>query len=227
MSDATTARHRRRRSSRSSVAAYTIPTDAPEADGTLDLGLDDDRRRRGRGGRRARARLHLRRRVDRRADPTTARRGGRAALDALAPRRAWAAMVSARSATSAAPASASMAISAVDVALWDLKARLLELPLVRAARRRRASGVPVYGSGGFTSYSDRALAEQLAGWVERGHPAGEDEGRAPSRPRTPRPRGGGARGDRRRRASCSSTPTAPTRRKQALRAGRALRRART
>jgi L-alanine-DL-glutamate epimerase-like enolase superfamily enzyme len=31
-------------------------------------------------------------------------------------------------------------------------------------------GAPVYGSGGFTSYGDRTLAGQLAGWVEAGIP---------------------------------------------------------
>ena len=48
-----------------------------------------------------------------------------------------------------------MAISAVDAALWDLKARLLELPLVALLGAARAA-VAVYGSGGFTLYSDRA-----------------------------------------------------------------------
>jgi L-alanine-DL-glutamate epimerase-like enolase superfamily enzyme len=61
---------------------------------------------------------------------------------------------------------AACAISAVDVALWDLKARLLDLPLVTlfGAERER---VPIYGSGGFTSYSNGRLREQLSGWVER------------------------------------------------------------
>ncbi|MGH3744348.1 MAG: enolase C-terminal domain-like protein, partial [Mycobacteriales bacterium] len=63
----------------------------------------------------------------------------------------------------------SMAISAVDTALWDLKARLLDVPLVVALGAVH-DGVPVYGSGGFTSYDDRQLADQLSGWVEAGIP---------------------------------------------------------
>jgi len=62
---------------------------------------------------------------------------------------------------------AATAISAVDAALWDLKARLLDVPLVTllgAVRER----VPIYGSGGFTSYSDRRLREQLGGWAAQG-----------------------------------------------------------
>ena len=58
------------------------------------------------------------------------------------------------------------AISAVDVALWDLKARLLGRPLVQLLGATR-SAVPIYGSGGFTSYSNECLAEQLAGWVKQ------------------------------------------------------------
>jgi L-alanine-DL-glutamate epimerase-like enolase superfamily enzyme len=56
------------------------------------------------------------------------------------------------------------AISAVDTALWDLKARLLGLPLFRLLGAVRPD-VPVYGSGGFTTYSERQLADQLGGWV--------------------------------------------------------------
>jgi len=62
-----------------------------------------------------------------------------------------------------------MAIAAVDTALWDLKARLLELPLCRLLGKARSS-VPVYGSGGFTSYSLPRLREQLSSWVEQGIP---------------------------------------------------------
>ena len=59
------------------------------------------------------------------------------------------------------------AISAVDVALWDLKAKLLDLPLARLLGVRRES-VAIYGSGGFTSYSDARLEAQLGGWVAQG-----------------------------------------------------------
>jgi L-alanine-DL-glutamate epimerase-like enolase superfamily enzyme len=61
---------------------------------------------------------------------------------------------------------AACAISAVDVALWDLKARHLGLPLARLLGQVR-SQVPVYGSGGFTTYTDTELHDQLSGWVER------------------------------------------------------------
>ena len=63
----------------------------------------------------------------------------------------------------------SMAISAVDTALWDLKAKLLGVPLVRLFGQIR-DAMPIYGSGGFTSYSNEKLQEQLDGWVEQGIP---------------------------------------------------------
>ncbi|MFP8905974.1 enolase C-terminal domain-like protein [Streptomyces atacamensis] len=63
------------------------------------------------------------------------------------------------------PGIAACAISAVDTALWDLKARLLGLPLVRLLGAVRAE-VPVYGSGGFTTYDDAQLRRQLRGWTE-------------------------------------------------------------
>ena len=68
------------------------------------------------------------------------------------------------------PGVASMAIAAVDVALWDLKAKLLDLPLVRLLGQVHDE-VAVYGSGGFTSYTDAELTAQLGGWVhEQGIP---------------------------------------------------------
>ncbi len=76
-----------------------------------------------------------------------------------------------------------MAISAVDLALWDLKARLLELPLVNVLDAMH-DGVPIYGSGGFCSYSDDKLREQLGGWVEQGIPRVKMKvGREPERDR--------------------------------------------
>ena len=96
------------------------------------------------------------------------------------------------------PGIAWCALSAVDIALWDLHARLLDVPLTSllpACHDR----VPVYGSGGFCSYSLERIAEQLGGWVEQGIPRvkmklGRDPDADPGAPRR------GARGDRRRRA---------------------------
>jgi L-alanine-DL-glutamate epimerase-like enolase superfamily enzyme len=62
------------------------------------------------------------------------------------------------------PGVGGMALSAVDCALWDLKARLLELPLSRLLGRVH-DRVPVYGSGGFTTYDAEQLTAQLNGWV--------------------------------------------------------------
>jgi L-alanine-DL-glutamate epimerase-like enolase superfamily enzyme len=62
-----------------------------------------------------------------------------------------------------------MALSAVDIALWDLKARLLGESLVDLLGGVRDEAA-VYGSGGFTSYSLERIADQLAGWVAQGIP---------------------------------------------------------
>lgn len=64
---------------------------------------------------------------------------------------------------------AATAISAVDIALWDLKARTEQRALLDTLGACRRS-VPIYGSGGFTSYSVDELTEQLAGWVDSGIP---------------------------------------------------------
>ena len=60
---------------------------------------------------------------------------------------------------------AATAVAAVDAALWDIKAKLLDVPLAGLLGRVRAE-VPVYGSGGFTSYDDATLRKQLSAWVE-------------------------------------------------------------
>lgn len=59
------------------------------------------------------------------------------------------------------------ALAAVDTAVWDLAAQLLELPLYRMLGGCRTS-VPVYGSGGFTSLDDEELVDQLSGWAQQG-----------------------------------------------------------
>jgi L-alanine-DL-glutamate epimerase-like enolase superfamily enzyme len=62
-----------------------------------------------------------------------------------------------------------MAISALDIALHDLRARLLDVPLMAELGAVR-DHVPIYGSGGFTSYGPEHVAEQLDGWVQQGIP---------------------------------------------------------
>lgn len=65
---------------------------------------------------------------------------------------------------------AMMAVAAVDNALWDLKACLLDLPLVSLLGMHRPHCL-AYGSGGFTSYTDEQLKVQAARWRELGFKA--------------------------------------------------------
>jgi L-alanine-DL-glutamate epimerase-like enolase superfamily enzyme len=81
---------------------------------------------------------------------------------------AWDAMVR-RVRNAGRPGVCATAISAVDIALWDLKARVYGLPLARLLGQHRTE-VPIYGSGGFTTYSVAELQKQLGGWVEQGIP---------------------------------------------------------
>lgn len=147
------------------AAAYTIRTDAPEADGTLRWTsttlVTVEVRAGGQRGLGYTYSHHAAAAVvrDSLAPVVTGR-------DALSPRGAWHAMLHAVRNLGAAGIVAS-AISAVDAALWDVKARLLGLSLVDLLGAVR-DAVPVYGSGGFTSYDDARLREQLAGWVEAG-----------------------------------------------------------
>jgi L-alanine-DL-glutamate epimerase-like enolase superfamily enzyme len=165
------------------VHAYTIPTDEPESDGTLEW------------------------------DSTTivvveAHAGGKTGLgytycdaaaaevvssqlagavegeDAMDVRAAWLRM-GAQVRNAGRPGIGFCAVSAVDQALWDLKARLLEVPLVVLLGAAHED-VPIYGSGGFTSYSNERLCAQLGGWAEAGIPrvkmkVGRDPERDPVR----------------------------------------------
>ena len=79
---------------------------------------------------------------------------------------AWQAMVGAVR-NMGRPGVASCAISAVDIALWDLKARSLHVPVADLVGRTHIT-VPAYGSGGFTSMTDSELCRQLQGWAEEG-----------------------------------------------------------
>lgn len=147
------------------VSAYTVPTDFPESDGTLEWNSTTLVFVKAFGGGKQGLGYTY-------ADTATARliedvlsdvvKG----QDAMAPGSNWNAMVR-RTRNLGRPGIVSMAISAVDVAIWDLKARLLDLPLITLLGAVRKS-VPIYGSGGFTSYSDEQLQEQFGGWVEEG-----------------------------------------------------------
>jgi L-alanine-DL-glutamate epimerase-like enolase superfamily enzyme len=149
------------------VSAYRIPTDFPESDGTLSwdsttLVLVEA----GAGGQHGIGYSY--------ADTATATlvhdllSGVVAGRDAVDVPGAWTAMVGAIR-NLGRPGICSMAISAVDNCLWDLKARILGVSLTSllgAVRDR----VPIYGSGGFTSYPLARLQAQLAGWVAGGIP---------------------------------------------------------
>jgi L-alanine-DL-glutamate epimerase-like enolase superfamily enzyme len=149
------------------VAAYTVPTDAPEADGTLSWESTTIVVVHARAGGEAGVGYTY-------ADVSTAKlvqsklAGVVKGKDAHAPQASWLAMVGAIR-NLGRPGISSMAIAAVDLALWDLKARLLGLPLCKLLGMAH-DRVPVYGSGGFTAYPMARLQEQLAGWVARGIP---------------------------------------------------------
>ena len=60
------------------------------------------------------------------------------------------------------------ALSAVDIALWDLKGKILGMPLHRLLGGGR-SRVPVYASGGWTSYDDDQLVDEMKDMVRQGY----------------------------------------------------------
>lgn len=86
--------------------------------------------------------------------------------DPLMPQQAWAEMQVQTRQLGQTGVSA-MAVSAVDIALWDLKAKLLDVSLADLLPRYRES-VPIYGSGGFCDYTADQLREQVQGWVDDG-----------------------------------------------------------
>lgn len=86
--------------------------------------------------------------------------------DALAPATAQAAMVRAVR-NAGRPGLVSMAISAVDIAVWDLCARIHDLPLT-VLWGAEPTEVPVYGSGGFTTYDDARTTRQVESWLDAG-----------------------------------------------------------
>ncbi|HET7556736.1 MAG TPA: enolase C-terminal domain-like protein [Rhodanobacteraceae bacterium] len=147
------------------ASAYQVPTDAHESDGTLEwdsttLVLVEIEA----GGKHGIGYSY--------ADNATATLvnallakaiEGRDAMDIPG---AWAAMLTSIRNLGRGGISA-MAVSAVDNALWDLKAKLLDLPLFKLLGEVR-DAAPVYGSGGFCSYSDAQLRDQLGGWADDG-----------------------------------------------------------
>jgi L-alanine-DL-glutamate epimerase-like enolase superfamily enzyme len=160
------------------VSAYTIPTDEPESDGTLEwaettivlveVGAGGETGLGYTYGPKAVATLVAEKLVDvvKGPDPSWSEMGRQLR-------------------NAGRPGVGSMAIAAVDIALWDLRARLDGVSLVEVLGAEREA-VPLYASGGFTSYSDERLVEQLGGWVNEGFArvkmkVGRDPGRDPAR----------------------------------------------
>ncbi|HEY7397186.1 MAG TPA: enolase C-terminal domain-like protein [Gaiellaceae bacterium] len=160
------------------VAAYTIPTDEPESDGTLEwdsttIVVVEVRG----GGERGLGYTYS----DAAAGMLIESKLVEVACgsDVEAVPATWEAMSRALRNVGR-PGLGFMALSAVDTALWDLHARCRGTSLATALGAAHES-VPVYGSGGFTSYSLERIAEQLGGWAAEGIPRVKLKiGRSPS-----------------------------------------------
>ncbi|MWD29398.1 mandelate racemase [Aquicoccus sp. SCR17] len=147
------------------VAAYEVPTDAPESDGTLEwsattLVLVRVMAEGVEGLGYTYSDVSAARLIRSKLAPLVE---GRDVLDIPA---AWHAMVH-ETRNLGRPGVTSMAIAAIDAALWDLKGRLLGVSVADLLGKARQA-VPVYGSGGFTSYDRDRLRSQLGGWAAQG-----------------------------------------------------------
>ncbi|HEY2383786.1 MAG TPA: enolase C-terminal domain-like protein [Terriglobia bacterium] len=147
------------------VSAFTIPTDFPEADGTIEWDSTTIIIVEAHAGGQTGigftyGDLAAGRLVDRVLTPLILGK------DAMTIEERWSSMLRAVR-NIGRPGIASHAIAAVDIALWDLKARILNVPLALLLGGVRR-GIPVYGSGGFTSYSIEQIRAQFAVWVGQG-----------------------------------------------------------
>jgi L-alanine-DL-glutamate epimerase-like enolase superfamily enzyme len=149
------------------VSAYTVPTDSPESDGTLKWDSTTMVLVEAEGGG-ERGLGYTYGDVSVGKFVASKLKGVAEGSEAMSPPAAWAKMQHAIR-NAGRPGVGAMAVSAVDIALWDLKAKILGVPLADALPHFHAA-VPVYGSGGFTSYSDEQLEDQLGGWAEEGIP---------------------------------------------------------
>ncbi|MDE3190658.1 MAG: mandelate racemase [Acidobacteriota bacterium] len=141
------------------VEAYTIPTDEPESDGTLEWDST----------------TIVVARVDEGIGYTYCHEAAAEVIRTTLAgcigddvRASWRAM-NAAVRNMGRPGIAACAISAVDQALWDREARRHDVSLVDLLGAAHAA-VPIYGSGGFCSYSRDRLQEQLGDWAAAGIP---------------------------------------------------------
>jgi L-alanine-DL-glutamate epimerase-like enolase superfamily enzyme len=157
------------------IDVVTVPTDEPESDGTLEW----------------ESTTIVIVRIDEGVGYTYCHAAAAVVIrDTLAPlvqedvRASWKAM-NAAVRNMGRPGIASCAISAVDQALWDREARRHGVSLAELLGAAH-DVVPIYGSGGFCSYSDDRLQEQLGDWAADGIPrvkmkVGRDPLRDPAR----------------------------------------------
>ncbi len=147
------------------VSVYTVPTESPESDGTFQWDKTSlvlveviAGGKKGIGYSYADvATAHL---IDESLAPMLI------GHDAIANGGAWRKMLE-QIRNLGRPGISSMAIAAIDNALWDLKGKLLNVSVAALLGLVRTQ-IMAYGSGGFTSYSDSKLREQFGGWAEAG-----------------------------------------------------------